>query len=78
MKTVAAQAVVRAGEISDPARWKTMHQDVINHCVPRWSREGRGILQFYYRVVKKSERETLDVMLPTHPICFFTSASDVL
>lgn len=53
---VAVWIVIHPGEISNPARWKTMHEDVINHCVPAGSKkkEEKGLdLHFYCSVFKK-------------------------
>lgn len=43
---VAVWIVIHPGEISNPARWKTMHEDVINHCVPAGSKKRKKRTRF--------------------------------
>lgn len=60
------KAVIHPGEICNPARWKTMHQDVINHFVPVGSqKEGRKKTGFAVLLgnVKKGSSKTADARL---------------
>lgn len=62
--TVAVLAVIHPGVISNPARWNKMSENVINHCVPTRSKNGKKRTRFaFFLLSKKGSSKTQNVKL---------------